>query len=217
MRRWFSLIGVGLASLLSAPAALAVVLPPTQCAPAQNGQFAQFGCGAGGLSPVVPSNVIWNALVGSQGIAVTLLQVSAGMAVLYIIWAGFQMVISMGEEGKLSQYKWGIAYALIGLSVSILSQFVISTVGTQNYGQQSNVQNLPINLLSSAALILRVLLNAVFVIIMVVAGLKMLYAQGKADDFNTGKKMLTWALIGAVIVNLSAALVTAVAQFFGIN
>ncbi len=204
MVRIFSFVGALLVSLFAVPAALAVTLPNAPCT------SDLFGCGGGA------KNVIMSALIGPNGIAVMLLQISAGLAVLFIIWAGFQMVISMGEEGKLTQYKWGMAYALIGLSVSILAQFVISTVGTQNYGQVGAVTNLPLNLLASGAKILRIMLNAAFVIILVIAALKMLYAQGKADDYNTGKKMLTWAIVGAVLVNLSAALVTVVIQFFGV-
>lgn len=186
------------------PKASAVTLPGAYCT-------GTIGCGSG------PSNVVVSAITGGNGIAVTMLQVAAGLAVLYIIWAGLQMVVSMGDESKLSQQKWGMAYALIGFCVAILSQFVISSVGTQEYGQSGAASALPLNILANGALILRTVLNACFLMILVVAGLRMLYAQGKSDEFETGKKMLTWALVGAVLVNLSAALVTAVLSFFGLS
>ncbi len=198
-------LAIALGALLPASVAWAIPLPPAPCA------SSQFGCGGG------PSNVVLTALKGDGGIASVMLQVAAGLAVLYIIWSGFQMVISMGDEGKLTQHKWGIAYALIGLSVAILSQFAVSVVGTQNYGQLGGSGPLYIVVLAQAASILRTLLNAVFLLILILIGLKMLYAQGKADEFNTAKKMLTWALVGAVLVNLSAALVIAVGSFFAVN
>ncbi len=74
----------------------------------------------------------------------------------------------------------------------------------------------PLIVLSAAAYILRNALNAIFLLMIVLAGLKMVYAQGKADEYNAGKKMLTWAVIGAVIVNLASALVYAVALYFGV-
>ncbi|UPA22224.1 hypothetical protein K8942_04170 [Candidatus Peribacteria bacterium] len=205
MSRIFSVIGAALTSLLVAVPAYAVTLPSAPCS------SEQFGCGGGA------ANIIMSALTGDSGIAITMLRLAAGLAVLFIIWAGVQMVISLGDEGKLSQYKWGMAYALIGFCVSILSEFIISTVGTENYGQIGGGTELPFVVLANAVAIMRTVLNALFLMILVVAGLRMLYAQGKSDEYETGKKMLTWALVGAVLVNLSAALVNAVIAFFGLN
>lgn len=199
-----------IAGLAFAPMALALDLPDAPCSPEQ------FGCGAG------PDNILMNALTGAGGvgafsIASQMLYLATGLSVLFIIWAGVQMIISMGDEGKVSQHKWAIAYALIGLGVTILSQFIISVVGTENYGQVGDFRQLPLNLVTSAANILRNVLNAVFVIITVIAGMRMVYAQGKEDDYNAGKKMMFWAIVGAVIVNLSAGLVYAVVSFFGLQ
>lgn len=205
MMRTFFRTGTAALSFLVASAAYAVELPAAPCS------SEQFGCGGG------VSNVLMTALTGSSGIAGTMLRLAAGLAILYIVWSGVQMVISMGDESKLTQNKWGIAYALIGFCVAILSQFLISVVGTQNYGQVGPVDNLPFVVLANAVLILRTVLNGVFILILVVAGLRMLYAQGKTDEFDTGKKMLTWALVGAVMVNLSAALVNAALTFFSLS
>jgi|CXWL01.1.fsa_nt_gi hypothetical protein len=207
MKRIHSIVGV-LTGVLLSSTALAVNLPYAPCA------GAQFGCGGG------PTNIFFNALSGAGGVGTNsivsqLLYAAAGIAILVIIWAGFQMVINTGDEGKVTQQKWAIAYALIGLSVAILSQFVISVVGTQEYGQTMGGW-LPQNIMSQAAFILRNALNAIFLLMIVVAGLKMVYAQGAAEEYNAGKKMLTWGMIGAVIVNLAAALVYAVAYFFGV-
>lgn len=203
----FSSIAQIVSSLVGVPVAFAITLPNAPCAVGQ-----QFGCN--GLA----TNMVMQALaVGPFSIAVTMLQLAAGLAVLFIVWAGIQMIISLGDEGKITQQKWAMAYALIGLSVSILSQFVISSVGTQNYGQLSGgTTNLPFIVLANVTTVLRLILNALFVMMVAIAALRMLYAQGKADEFNTGKKMLYWGLAGAVLVNLSAALVYAVANFFGV-
>ena len=202
MKRFFLILGA-LTGLLNASTAFAVVLPVAPCV------STQFGCGGR------PTDMISKALtLGGNGIASQMLMIAAGLAVVYIIWAGIQMIISMGDEGKITTYKWGIAYALIGLSVSILSQFVISVVGTENVAGGGG--NLPQNVLANAARILRSVLNGLFVLMAIVAGLRMIYAQGKADEFGTAKKMMYWAIVGAALVNLSAALVYAVAQFFGV-
>jgi hypothetical protein len=194
----------GIVGVCIAQSAMAVSLPSAPC------DSSQFGCGGGA------ANIVMQALTTSGGIASLMLQICAGIAVLYVMWAGLQMLLSLGDEGKITQYKWGMAYAMIGLSVSILAQFVISAVGTENYGQTSGGGNLPIIILTRASVILRAVLNAVFIMMLVIAGLKMLYSQGKSDDYNSAKKMLYWGMAGAVFVNLSAALIYAVASFFGV-
>ncbi len=186
------------------PKAFAVTLPAAYC----NGTI---GCGGG------PANIVYSALVGNDGIAQMMLRIAAGLAVLFIIAAGVQMVISLGDESKITQYKWAMAYSLIGFCVVIVAQFIVASVGSENYGQIGDATQLPFNILSNAARLLRTVLNVLFVLIMVVAGLRMLYAQGKSDEFETGKKMLTWAIVGAVLINLATAFVIAVTDFFGIS
>lgn len=184
--------------------ALAVTLPDAPCDPQQ------FGCG------LPADNVIYNMVVAQGGIASIMLQIAGGLSVVVIIGAGIEMMISLGDEGKITQYKWAMAYAMIGLSVAILAQFIISAVGTQEYGQSATSGNLPLIIIANAGVILRTVLNAIFIMMLVLAALKMLYSQGKADDYNSGKKMLYWGMAGAVIVNLAAALAYSVSSFFGV-
>ncbi len=205
MLRLLSLPGLALLKAIAVPTAFAISVPVPPCS------SLQFGCGNTTLN-----NMVLQVLIaGPSSIAIVLLRLCAGLAVLFIVWAGVQMVISLGDEGKITQQKWAMAYALIGLSVSILSQFVVSSAGTTPL-QNGPVSNLPFNILANVTLALRTVLNALFIMMVAIAALRMLYAQGKQDDFNTGKKMLYWGVAGMVLVNLAAALVYAVAQFFGV-
>lgn len=163
-----------------------------------------FGCGAGGAN--IPFQFVFN-------LAGLLLQIAAGLAVLFIVFAGFQMVTNMGDEGKVSQFKNGVLNAMIGLTVALLSEFFVSVISNPNV---SFAGVLPVALIGAAISILKTVLNAFFLIIIVIAGLRMVYAQGKADEYNKGKTMLFWATIGAVVVNLASALAAAVSTFFGV-
>jgi hypothetical protein len=164
-----------------------------------------IGCGLGA------SNVV---LMAIPKLAMLMLQFAGGAAVLFVMWAGGQMLVSMGDESKVTQGKWGILYALVGLAIAILSQSLISVVGTQNYTGAG--ANFSIQLLSGAAGIIRTMVNAVLLIVILLGGVRMLYSQGKQDEYNKGKTMMQWALIGAVVVNLANALVQVVTGFFGV-
>lgn len=179
---------------------LASLIPYTPCS------LLQYGCGAGA------SNLLQSAIPKAASL---MLQFAGGAAVLFIIWAGLQMLLSLGDESKVTQGKWGILYALGGLTVAILSSFIISVIGTQTYiTRGSPADNAPFALLSAAITILRTVLNAILLLVIVMVGIRMLYAQGKSDEFNKAKTQMTWALVGAVVVNLAAALVKIVTNFF---
>lgn len=162
-----------------------------------------YGCG-GGAANLFNTGTLANA-------ALLLLQFAAGAAVLFIVIAGFNMVTHLGDEGKVSQAKNGILYALGGLSVAIISQVIISSVGTENYGQGAG-GNLPIMILGNIVRILRTVLNPILAVVIVLAGIYMVYAQGKPENYEKGKNILQWAILGAIIVNLANALVQAVTQ-----
>lgn len=197
-------LNVGTLSLALLPVT-AFALPIAPCDPLQ------FGCGSG------PANYVERFLTGggNGGIALFMLQLAAALAVLFIVWAGVQLIFSMGDEGKVTQHKWAMAYALIGLVVAILGQFLVSAIASTNFGQGTG-RTLPLTFVASAVLFLRTILNATFVIMTVVAGLRMVYAQGKTEDYEKGKTMMKWAIGGAVMVNLASALVNAVTGYFGI-
>lgn len=51
------------------------------------------------------------------------------VAVIYIIYAGWKFIISRGNPVKVSQAKKTLTFALIGLTIVILSYFIIKTLG----------------------------------------------------------------------------------------
>lgn len=199
MKHFFSALTAFLGTL-PAVALAAVPYPPIECPPGL------VGCGSG------PANVIQDNVTEFGQL---LVNIAGGAGVVFIAWAGFQMMTAMGDDGKLSQQKWAVLYVLGGLAVAALAQSLVSFVGTQNYGQGSNPQDLPVNLLGNALSIILTLFNAVFGVMIIVGGVRMVYAQGKSDEFNTGRKMIVWAIIGAVVTNLANALVQALATIFG--
>lgn len=166
----------------------------------------QPGCGAG------PANIFESTL---PNLAVFMLQLAAGLAVLFIVWAGFQMVTSLGDEGKIGEQKSAIFYALAGLFTAIASQLVVSFIVTHNWGENAG-GNLPINVMAGAVSALLLVFNGVFVLAIVYYGIRMLQAAGDSGAFNTARNGITWSIVGAIIINLANALVQGVTSFFAI-
>jgi cytochrome bd-type quinol oxidase subunit 2 len=72
------------------------------------------------------------SLFGSDGIVIGLLNVAVVVAsvisVIFIVYAGYQYMLSRGEQNKAETAKKAIKNALIGLAVVLLALAIQSTV-----------------------------------------------------------------------------------------
>jgi hypothetical protein len=194
-----SLLASALVLLLAPIAALAQggALPPVIC-------DGLIGCGKG------VSNLFFDQALP---VAITvMMQVAVGGAMIFIVIAGVRMLVSYGDEGQVSTAKKGIMYALGGLGLALTSASIVAFVSTEQY-----VDPAPDALLGFMAATMRIILllfNVAFALVIIAAGIRMVIAQGNADEFRKGGTVIKWAIIGAIIVNISKALVQA---FLGLN
>lgn len=156
------------------------------------------GCGGTG-------ELFTHTVTAVLGILVT---IAAGVSLVFVVWGGFQMMILWGDDGKAAEAKNTIKHALMGLAVTLCSGSAVGFVATEFYGGPSNVPM--VALMEGAIRILVNLSNLAFLIAVIYAGYLMV--MGK-DDYGKGISMIRWAITGAVIVNLSRAIVDA---FLGI-
>ena len=70
-----------------------------------------------------------NPITKTIGNVVDLVSVVAGaVAVIIIIWAGFQFVIGNGDPAKIAKARQTIIYAVVGLIVIVASNLLISFI-----------------------------------------------------------------------------------------
>lgn len=182
-----------LAALLAVPEmALAVEqYPPLVC----NGLA---GCGA------PPGNVLLTNVL--PVVATLLMQLAAGGAMIAVVVAGVQMCTSYGDEGKITNARKAILYAFGGFGLALMSASIVAFVTTEDYGfEGGNV----VTVMASAIRIILTLFNVGFAIVIILAGLRMVTAQGNADEFKKGGAMIRWAIIGGVVVNAAKAAIQA--------
>lgn len=89
-------------------------------------------CGGAGLKLTEEKNCPGgnqNALDNAVGAIVNVLSVIVGIAaVIMIIIGGFKFITSSGDSGRLTSAKQTIIYALVGLIIVALAQFVVRFV-----------------------------------------------------------------------------------------
>lgn len=156
------------------------------------------GCGGEG-------ELFTHAITAVLSILVT---IAAGASLLFVVWGGFQFMLLFGDEGKKDEAKNTIKHALIGLAVTLFAGAAVGFVSTQFYGGPANDPIVAV--MEAAVRILITVCNVFFLIALIYAGYLMV--MGK-EDFAKGEAMIKWAIIGAIIVNVSRSIVDA---FLGI-
>lgn len=182
------------------PTASAQVPPPTPCPPILP------GCGG-------PTNILVTNFIPQ--LVLFLLRVAGAIAVVMIVWYGLSLVMNLGDEQKITRGRYAVLYACLGLGLIITSQLIVSFVTTEYYGQLA-AGDLVLSVLGAGVRVMLNLTNVIFVFILVYYGARMVWSQGKADDYTRARTGILWTVIGAVFVNLAHAVVRIVTSFFGI-
>ncbi len=157
----------------------------------------------GGCAPV---NVLLNFV---QALGELLVNVAAGAAVLFVVWGGMQMIVNFGDEGKMTQGKNSVIYALIGFGLVLASQSIVAFVQVQAAPIGASLNPL-ITAMAVAVDTMYKLFNVAFVIFVMYAGIRMVIGRGDQTAFTQARTMLIWVLGGALVINVAHALVYAV-------
>ena len=163
-----------------------------------------FGCGGA-------SNVLGETLI--PNLAIFFLRIVATGSVLFVIWSGVSMMLSMGDSGKAQKAKWSVLYTVIGLGVALSSQMLVGFVATENYGQGEVGDFIVSGLLRNAIRILMTLTNVILGLVIMISAFRMVMAQGKSDEFNSARSAMLFAIMGAIIVNSALVLIRIVTTF----
>ncbi len=182
--------------------------PPVAC-----GNLPGCGLGWASLLPVAE---------GIAYITDKFLQITAALAVISIVWAGYQLVFSNGEDGASEKAKNTILYGLGGLALALSANALVSFVVSTNWGQASGSPSVinptffigvddflfgQLGIFGSIVRIALALFNVILLFVILYAGYLMVMGRGKSDQTQKGVKILKWAIIGAILVNVSRALV----------
>lgn len=165
-----------------------------------------------GVIDCTPTNVLMGTTLPE--VAKFLLEIAAGLSVLFIVWGGILMLISMGDESSTTRAKWAIIYALIGLTGALLSQAFIGTVAT--IPSPAAAVPTAADILGGAVQFLVNVVNILFFSVIIFSGIRMLVGHGQPEEFGRAKRVIEWAIIGAVLVNVARTLVRAVLSLFNV-
>jgi len=145
-----------------------------------------------------PKNVIASAAI--PAVAQILLNSSAALALIFVIVGGAQLLLSFGQEEALAKSKKTIQWAIVGLVVALTSHLIVTVVVSENY---TNASFTYLGFFGAAVRIMVNLLNATFLIAILLGGMRMVTARGKEDEVTKGRKAIAYAIMGVIIINVA--------------
>lgn len=165
-------------------------------------------------------NRVINIVLGLVGI----------IAIAIMIYGGFQYITAAGDEGQAESAKRTILYAVIGLIViglaAVITNFVINAVrgssasipvayAAESGGGFGPVTEVPTGLAQGSLTgnlikiinAFLILVSIVAVIVMIYGGIQYVTARGDEGQAETAKRTILYAVIGLIVIGLSAAAV----------
>ena len=129
-------------------------------------------------------------------------------AVLFAVIGGAQLLLSFGDESKITKGRNSMIFALGGFALVLASEAIVSfVVASAGAGRLHTASNPFIGGMQLITNTIVVALNILFVLVMVVSGIRMVIGHGKSDEFTKARQALIYAVAGAFFVNVAHALV----------
>lgn len=142
------------------------------------------------------------------------------LALVFIVIGAVLYITSAGNEGQMTLAKGAITAAMIGLALGIAAPSFLKEIGNVlgwqgvNAGPTANA----LTLSQIARNVLNFLLSIVGIlgiIMLVIGGIMYLTAAGNEERIETGKKIVTYSIIGILVALASLVIVSQIAAFFG--
>lgn len=163
----------------------------------------------GGCPPLDPAGSVIPLVV------MYMLRIAVGISLLAILWACYRILLSWGDEGKITSARHAILFSLIGMATAILSQVFISVVaGEGRVFGAIGPSDFDLQAMAQFVRIMVRVFNVLMGFVGFVAGVRMLIARGKEDQYTQARMILVWSIIAAIIVNVSAFVLQIVVSSF---
>jgi len=164
------------------------------------------------VSPCVFCNATLGNSIIDNGIAqlgLFFAGLGGGAAVVFAVIGGAQVLLSFGDESKITKGRNSLIFSLAGFALLLASQaivsFTVASAGAAMLDVGGGVNPL-LSLMTGVVQALLIALNSLFVLVMVVAGVRLVIGR-KQEEFGKARQMLIYAIVGAFFVNVSHAFV----------
>lgn len=153
-------------------------------------------------------SIVWLIVLNLVTLA---LQVVGYVCVGFVVWGGYQYMLSRGESSRVMSGKKTITNALIGLALCMTASLISGAIVDVVSGAAANDETFVATLFNTAFM----WAGIVCAIIIVMGGIAYVTSTGEAQKVATAKNTIMNAAIGLIITLLAAAIVNLVVAAVG--
>ena len=146
-------------------------------------------------------NSIWLIVLN---VASDIMSVVGYLAIIFVIWGGYQYMMAQGDPGKVAKGKKTITNALVGLGICMMASIITGTVSDFAADAKDNIFITAMNRLF-------VWSGIIAVIMIVFGGIQYTTSKGNPGRAQKAKQTITYAAIGLAITIFAVAIVNLVA------
>jgi type IV secretory pathway VirB2 component (pilin) len=170
------------------------------------------GTGTTFTNPLTPNTVEEVA----SSVLSSLKNIVAILAILFIVIGGLMYIFSAGDEKKIETAKKIWTGAVIGFVIVLIAPALLREIGT--ILGWSGTPATGLTLKEIIANVLKTLLSIsgiIAIIFLVIGGLTYMTAYGEEKRIETGKKIITYSVIGIAIIMGALVIVNQISVLFG--
>ncbi len=148
-------------------------------------------------------NSIWLIVLN---IASDIMAIVGYLAIIMVIWGGFQYMMAQGDPGKVAKGKKTITNALVGLGICMTASIItgaISDFASESAESGANVFTIAMTRLFTWS-------GIIAVIMIVIGGIQYTTSNGNPGQAQKAKQTITYAAIGLAISVFAVAIVNLV-------
>ena len=143
-------------------------------------------------------------------IATLLVEIAAGLSVVFVVVGGMMMLLSFGNESIATRGRTSVIFSLVGFAIVLISQAIVSfVVARVNLGLAGAPPRPDIALMEVFVRSALNIFNVSFALMCIYSGFRMVFSRGESGELDQTKKVLYYGVSGAILVNLAYALVNA--------
>ena len=141
------------------------------------------------------------------------------LALIFIVVGGILYITSAGDEKRMESAKGTVAAAMIGLALGIAAPSFLKEIGTilgwGGVGGGAVIGSPTIAKIATNVLnFLLSVVGIIAIIMSVIGGMMYMTAAGDEDRIATGKKIVTYSIIGILISLAALVIVSQIGAFF---
>ena len=150
-----------------------------------------------------------------------LMRIAGLVAVMFVIFAGFQYITSQGSPDQTARAQSTIINALVGLAIAVFSIGTVSFIGSQLTSSSGGTTTIGLNLDSlpntngvASGDVVKTILSIVFgvlgalsLLFVIIGGFRYILSQGDSQNVSRAKNTILYALVGLAVAVVAESIV----------